>query len=213
MTRAVFLAAKRNKKTASVAAREPGDRKYGNWVNLLLVVTFKAAFQYFSTPMTECFFYQAMFNITRKWRSGSKISFNGSGNNCIKYYLRGRTHSSNGPPLFYSAEKRHSQVHCVAGNRQKMCVSYMTTTATQCEYKKAAFKKITQFLHTRNEREKNLRCFFFHRRTRRINQGHLYLVIFLCICIRPRFIYFKEHITKLLMLFDADVTWLQPGNR
>jgi hypothetical protein len=64
-------------------------------------------------------------------------------------------------PLFYSAENKHSQVHCVAGNRQKMCASYMTTTATQCEYKKAAFKKLHNFYTPEMKREKTSGVFFF----------------------------------------------------
>lgn len=59
--------------------------------------------------------------------------------------------------------EKHSYGHCVAGNRRK-CISYMTTTATQCEYKKAALKtekKLHNFYTPEMREKKNLRCFFF----------------------------------------------------
>lgn len=64
------------------------------------------------------------------------------------------------------------------GNRQKK--KLLLCTWRQLHSVNIKQPKITQFLHTRNERRKRLRC----RWMRRINQGHLCLVIFFTLFVR-----------------------------
>lgn len=56
-------------------SNQPSDRKYGNWLNLLLVLTFKARFSVFFDDCVlllsgkRCFSVVSRVYTTRKWRS------------------------------------------------------------------------------------------------------------------------------------------------
>lgn len=86
-------------------------------------------------------------------------------------------------------------------------------TATQCEYKTrfGQQQKITQF-YTPEMREEKTSVLFFHRRMRRINQGHLYLVnyfMYICVVARRAFYLLRRiHHPIVIDMFSFDVILL-----